>query len=127
MKPFRILYFIAALGMFGSSGANAEIVLDYEDVRRLVTIAYEPVWAIGTGLTATPDDAEAVHRMIRTTLSGLYDVELAEAVRIQYGGSVNATNAKDLFAQPNIYGGLIGGASLRPNDFTAIVKAASAN
>lgn len=99
--------------------------VDADELRRLVTIAYEPVWAIGTGRTATPEDAEAVHLVIRTRLAELYDVELAQAIRIQYGGSVNAQNAKDLFAQPNIDGGLIGGASLKPDDFSAIVKAAA--
>jgi triosephosphate isomerase len=86
-------------------------------------VAYEPVWAIGTGKTATPDQAEAVHRRIRVTLTGLYDETVATATRILYGGSVKPGNAKELFSQPNIDGGLIGGASLDPRDFLAIVEA----
>jgi len=86
-------------------------------------VAYEPVWAIGTGKTATPDEAEAVHRRIRVTLSGLYGEEVALATRILYGGSVKPANAKELFSQANIDGGLIGGASLVAADFLAIVEA----
>ncbi len=89
-----------------------------------VTIAYEPVWAIGTGRTASPEDAQEVHRLIRGTLAELYDAVLADSMRIQYGGSVNARNARDLFAQPDIDGGLIGGASLQSDSFVAIVQAA---
>jgi triosephosphate isomerase len=86
-------------------------------------IAYEPVWAIGTGRTATPDQAEAVHRRIRVTLTDLAGEEAATAVRILYGGSVKPASAPELFAQPNIDGGLIGGASLKAADFLAIVEA----
>jgi len=92
---------------------------------RQVTIAYEPVWAIGTGRTATPDDAEAVHALLRGKLAALYDDSTANSVRIQYGGSVKANNARDLFARPNIDGGLIGGASLKADEFLAIVRAAA--
>jgi triosephosphate isomerase len=94
------------------------------DLRRLV-IAYEPVWAIGTGRTATPEDAQAAHAAIRSTLASLYDDSIAAATRIQYGGSVKASNAPDLFAQPDIDGGLIGGASLQADEFVAIVHAAA--
>ena len=90
-----------------------------------VTIAYEPVWAIGTGLSATPADAEAAHGDIRGKLADLYDDSVANSVRIQYGGSVNANNAGDLFAQPNIDGGLIGGASLKADAFLDIVRDAA--
>ena len=93
-------------------------------VNRLV-LAYEPVWAIGTGKTATPDDAQAVHRKLRQLLSGLYGPEIAARTRIIYGGSVKPSNAAGLFAQPDIDGGLIGGASLKPEDFVGIVKAAA--
>ena len=86
--------------------------------------AYEPVWAIGTGLTATPEQAETVHTSIRRVLRGLYNDKVARAVRIQYGGSVKPENAPDLFNRPDIDGGLIGGASLEPEAFAAIVKAA---
>ena len=87
-----------------------------------VTIAYEPVWAIGTGRTATPEQAEEVHAFIRGLLKELYDEETAQAVVIQYGGSVKPENVKDLMAKENIDGGLIGGASLKADSFEAIVK-----
>jgi triosephosphate isomerase (TIM) len=86
------------------------------------TIAYEPVWAIGTGLTATPQIAQAAHAFIRGLVERLHGV--GEQVRIQYGGSVKPGNAAELFSQPDIDGGLIGGASLAPDDFAAIVSAA---
>ena len=91
-----------------------------------VTIAYEPVWAIGTGKNATPADAQAAHEAIRETLAGAYGQAVAGAVRIQYGGSVKPSNAATLFSQPDIDGGLIGGASLKAEDFLAIVDAAEA-
>lgn len=91
-----------------------------------VIIAYEPVWAIGTGKTATADQAEEVCALIRKVLAELYTSELAQAVTIQYGGSMNAGNAAELLAKENIDGGLIGGASLKPADFTKIVEAAQA-
>ena len=87
-----------------------------------VVIAYEPVWAIGTGKTASPEQAEEVHLFIRTLLTEMYDAATAEKIVIQYGGSMNAANSKDLLAKPNIDGGLIGGASLVPADFSVIVK-----
>ena len=90
-----------------------------------IVIAYEPVWAIGTGKTASSAQAEEVHLFIRTLISELYGSSAAEKVRIQYGGSVKPSNAAELFAMPNIDGGLIGGASLNAGDFAAIVKAAS--
>lgn len=89
-----------------------------------VVIAYEPVWAIGTGLTATPEQAEAVHEVIRRQLSELFSAEVAGQMRIQYGGSVKADNAKELLGQPNIDGALVGGASLKAADFLAIIAAA---
>ena len=87
-----------------------------------VVIAYEPVWAIGTGKTASPEQAEEVHLFIRNLLTEMYDAATAEKIVIQYGGSMNAANSKDLLAKPNIDGGLIGGASLVPADFSVIVK-----
>ncbi len=90
-----------------------------------VTIAYEPVWAIGTGRTATPEDAQDAHKAARAMLSHLFGATIAEATRIQYGGSVKAANAAELFAQPDIDGGLIGGASLKAEEFIGIVEAAS--
>ena len=94
-----------------------------EDMKNVI-IAYEPVWAIGTGLTATPEQAEDACAVIRATLAELYGEEVAEATTIQYGGSMNDANAADLLAKPNIDGGLIGGASLVAKKFTAIVDAA---
>ena len=91
-----------------------------------VTIAYEPVWAIGTGRTATPADAQSAHQAIRVLLGYLFGDRIAQSVRIQYGGSVNASNAAELFAQPDIDGGLIGGASLKADAFIGIVEAATA-
>jgi len=94
------------------------------DMRRTV-IAYEPVWAIGTGKTATPEDAQEVCAAIRGVIASLYDKQTADAVTIQYGGSMNEKNAKELLAQPDIDGGLIGGASLKPDSFAAIINAAN--
>ena len=90
-----------------------------------VIIAYEPVWAIGTGKTATAEQAEEVCAIIRATLSDLYGKAVADAVTVQYGGSMNAGNADELLSKPDVDGGLIGGASLKAPDFAAIVKAAS--
>ncbi len=89
-----------------------------------IVLAYEPVWAIGTGETATPEQAQEMHSHIRSFLSDAYSTEVASKVRILYGGSVKPGNAKDLFANPDIDGGLIGGASLVASDFLAIVAAA---
>ena len=93
-----------------------------EQVAGLV-IAYEPIWAIGTGLAATPADAEEVcGGVVRATVRELYGDAVAEAIRIQYGGSVNAGNAFEIMSQPNVDGGLVGGASLKAADFTQIVR-----
>jgi triosephosphate isomerase len=101
--------------MTGSlAGVSAEQI-------RSVVIAYEPVWAIGTGRNATPGQAEEVHLALRKFLSGRYNKETAEAVRIQYGGSVKPQNARELLAQPNIDGALVGGASLSVDQFMGIV------
>ena len=89
-----------------------------------VIIAYEPVWAIGTGKTATADEADRVNGIIRNVIANLYDKNIAEALTIQYGGSMNAANAAELLSKINVDGGLIGGASLKVADFTAIVNAA---
>jgi triosephosphate isomerase len=89
-----------------------------------VTIAYEPVWAIGTGLTATPQQAQEVHALIRELIGRLYDRELAEECRILYGGSVKPANAAELMAEKDIDGLLVGGASLKADDFVAIIKGA---
>jgi triosephosphate isomerase len=89
-----------------------------------VTIAYEPVWAIGTGVTATPGQAQEVHDFIRKLLDRTYNDQLAEEIRILYGGSVKPSNAAELMGQPDVDGLLVGGASLKADDFLAIVQAA---
>jgi triosephosphate isomerase len=101
------------VGLEGVSSADAE----------RITIAYEPVWAIGTGKTATPEQAQEVHAMIRELLGERLSGELAAAMRIQYGGSVKPNNAADLLGQPDIDGALVGGASLKADDFASIVQA----
>ncbi len=106
-----------------------QIKLDFydvsaEDIKKCV-IAYEPVWAIGTGKTATAEQAEEVCAFIRGKLADLYGNDVAQAVTVQYGGSMNAGNAAELLAKENIDGGLIGGASLKAPDFAEIVKAAT--
>ena len=95
-----------------------------EELGRMI-IAYEPVWAIGTGRTATAGQAGEVCGLIRQVAAGLYGQAAADALPIQYGGSMNANNAAELLAQPDVDGGLIGGASLKAADFAAIVEAAS--
>jgi triosephosphate isomerase len=101
----------------GLDGLSAEKVL-------AVTIAYEPVWAIGTGLTATPDQAQQVHDFIRKLLGQMYDEKTAGEIRILYGGSVKPGNAAELMSQKDIDGVLVGGASLKADDFLAIIQAA---
>lgn len=96
-----------------------------EKLRRCV-IAYEPVWAIGTGVTATSEQAQEVCSHIRSDIRSLYGARVARAVSILYGGSMNAANAAELLAMPDIDGGLIGGAALKPNDFSRIILAATA-
>ncbi|MFZ9933396.1 MAG: triose-phosphate isomerase [Chthoniobacterales bacterium] len=98
--------------------------LDTEEMLDTV-IAYEPVWAIGTGRTASPEQAQEAHAFIRKTLGEIFDATTASKVRIQYGGSVKPDNAKELLHQPDIDGALVGGASLEPRGFAKIVKAAS--
>ena len=92
------------------------------DKARTLVVAYEPVWAIGTGEVATPDDAQEVCGAIRTRLAELYSGDLADGVRILYGGSVKASNVAAIMAQPDVDGALVGGASLDPDEFVAIVR-----
>ncbi len=116
------------------SGITAEIVsmqtkldlagIPAEDLKRVI-IAYEPVWAIGTGLTATPEQADEACGIIRSVVADLYGKAVADELIIQYGGSMNEKNAADLLAKENVDGGLIGGASLVTDKFTAIVSAAN--
>ena len=96
-----------------------------EDKIKKVIIAYEPIWAIGTGKTATPEQAEEVCQSIRAVIRKLYGAKVARAVSILYGGSMNEKNAYELLAQPDIDGGLIGGASLVPEKFVKIIEAAN--
>ena len=98
--------------------------VDKADLAKVI-IAYEPVWAIGTGKTATAEQANEVCSVIRNTVAKIYDQAAADAMTIQYGGSMNAKNAEELLAQPDVDGGLIGGASLKAPDFSVIVNAAS--
>ena len=95
-----------------------------KEMMKKVVIAYEPVWAIGTGRTATSEQAQEVCALIRDGIAGLYDRETADDVTVQYGGSMNAKNAAELLAKPDVDGGLIGGASLKAPDFATIVSAA---
>jgi triosephosphate isomerase len=95
-----------------------------KDQMKKVVIAYEPIWAIGTGKTASPEQAEEIHVYIRNLLSQIYDNETADLVRIQYGGSIKPNNAEELFSKENIDGGLVGGASLQADSLTQIIKAA---
>ncbi|MBF0483622.1 MAG: triose-phosphate isomerase [Candidatus Omnitrophica bacterium] len=95
-----------------------------EDMKKII-IAYEPVWAIGTGKTASPEQAQEVHKFIRDLLVKMYDVGTAQTVRIQYGGSVKSDNARELMSQPDIDGALVGGASLKRDQFVALVQNAN--
>jgi triosephosphate isomerase len=114
------------------SGVHFEVVkkqldeglftLSKEEFKKIV-IAYEPVWAIGTGLTATPDEAQEMHKYIRGLVIGKYGTEIAEELTIQYGGSCKPSNAAEIFSKTDVDGGLIGGASLKSEDFCAIVEA----
>lgn len=115
------------------AGTTAEVIAEQirgslaglsSDQGKNLVIAYEPVWAIGTGKTATPEQAEEVHAQIRGLLAELFDQETADGIRIQYGGSVKPDNAKELLGKPNIDGALVGGASLKADGFAAIIAAA---
>lgn len=99
----------------GLAGVSASELLN-------TVIAYEPVWAIGTGDTATPADAQAMHATIRGTLAELYDQATADQIRIQYGGSVKPDNVDELMSQPDIDGALVGGASLKADSFLRIIQ-----
>ncbi|MEX0312898.1 MAG: triose-phosphate isomerase [Allomuricauda sp.] len=101
---------------------NALFSLDAGAWKNIV-LAYEPVWAIGTGETASPEQAQEMHAFIRKTIAEAYNESVAEAVSILYGGSVKPANASDIFSKPDVDGGLIGGASLKAEDFIAIIKA----
>ena len=103
--------------MYGLSGLSKEEALK-------VTIAYEPVWAIGTGKVATPEDAQQVHQYIRNLLTNLYDKDTGDQIRIQYGGSVKPDNVNGLMSQQDIDGALVGGACLKADSFSQVIKKA---
>lgn len=133
MAGLKVILCIGEVKEQRLSGITDEVVsmqtkLDLEGIdaeqMKNVIIAYEPVWAIGTGLTATPEQADETCGVIRRTLSAMYGEALAQATVIQYGGSMNAGNAAELLAKVNVDGGLIGGASLKAHDFSVIVDAA---
>ena len=96
--------------------------LDKEEFKK-ITVAYEPVWAIGTGKTATPDQAQEIHEFIRNQIKEKFDENVANATTILYGGSCKPSNAKDIFSKKDVDGGLIGGASLKSEDFSKIIDA----
>ena len=103
---------------------TALFTLSADEIKKVV-IAYEPVWAIGTGETATPEQAQEIHKYIRSLIAAKYGQEVADEVSILYGGSVKPDNAKEIFSQPDIDGGLIGGAALKIEDFSKIIEAFS--
>lgn len=116
------------------SGNHEAIVIDQvkkalegfsKDQLKQSVLAYEPIWAIGTGKTATPEQANQMHKVIRKELESIGGSDIAQDFTIQYGGSVNAKNAKELLGQPDIDGALVGGASLKPDDFVTIILAVS--
>ncbi|HVX14716.1 MAG TPA: triose-phosphate isomerase [Pirellulales bacterium] len=111
--------------VIGSQFAGSLAGLTAEQMGRVV-IAYEPVWAIGTGKVATPAQAQEVHLDLRNLIAGRYNADLAQTVRIQYGGSVKPSNASELLSQPDIDGALVGGASLKADDFFGIVAGSKA-
>ena len=96
--------------------------LDVEDFKKII-VAYEPIWAIGTGVTASTEQAQDMHKAIRTAIAAKFGAEVAEEISILYGGSCNPKNASELFANPDVDGGLIGGASLKAEDFIQIINA----
>ncbi|CAM1334914.1 Triosephosphate isomerase [Tenacibaculum aestuariivivum] len=100
---------------------NGLFHLDKEDFSKII-LAYEPVWAIGTGETASPEQAQEMHAFVRENIDKQYGQEVANNVSILYGGSVKPVNAKEIFSKQDVDGGLIGGAALNANDFTAIIK-----
>jgi len=106
----------------GSQLKNALFQLNESQWKHIV-LAYEPVWAIGTGMTASPEQAQEMHLFIRNTIGKAYNDKMAGSVSILYGGSVKPNNAEEIFSKPDVDGGLIGGASLNPQDFVAIIKA----
>jgi triosephosphate isomerase len=112
-KHFDVIREQLTVGLQGISSQNM----------KKIVVAYEPVWAIGTGVTASPDQAQEMHKFIRDLLQELFDGSIAESTTLLYGGSCKPSNAKELFSNPDVDGGLIGGAALNANDFLQIVNA----
>jgi len=104
---------------------NLSLLQVFDEPPKDLILAYEPIWAIGSGQTATPEQAEEIHSFTRENIANKYGSDYAKEIRILYGGSVKPENALELFQQPDIDGGLIGGASLLADDFTKIIKSAS--
>lgn len=113
-QHFNVIFAQLTDGLFHLSASEFENII----------VAYEPVWAIGTGQTATNEQAQEMHKFIREEIERKYDKKVAQATRILYGGSVKASNAKEIFSQPDVDGGLVGGAALIAEDFAKIVEAA---
>lgn len=133
-KGLKVILCVGELLWQREMGVTAELVsmqtkialngVSEEGVKNVI-IAYEPVWAIGTGKTATSDQAQEVCKIIRNTVESIYNKDIADGMTVQYGGSMNAGNADELLSKTDVDGGLIGGASLKAEDFSKIVKAAS--
>ena len=132
-EEFQVVLCVGETLSQREAGKTLEVVLDKvrsgldsvkTEAMEQVVIAYEPVWAIGTGKTATPKDAQSVHKSVREELASMYDEGVATSTRIQYGGSVKPENAKELFACSDIDGALVGGASLSGESFAAIIGVA---
>ena len=120
-EPLEIREANTHIELIGKQIRESLFHLDKEMITKVV-IAYEPVWAIGTGKTATTEQAQEMHAFIRKTLAHHYDFETAESISILYGGSCKPSNAKELFSQPDVDGGLIGGAALQVEDFIALAN-----
>ncbi len=123
-EPLQIREANTHIELIGKQIRESLFHLDKETISKVV-IAYEPVWAIGTGKTATTEQAQEMHAFIRKSIAHQYDFETAESISILYGGSCKPSNAKELFAQPDVDGGLIGGAALQAQDFIAIASSFS--
>ena len=128
----KVIYCCGELLSERESGSHFEVVksqieeslfhLSDEQISKLV-IAYEPVWAIGTGITASSEQAQEMHAYIRLIFTDIYGVDVAQALSILYGGSCNPSNAQEIFSKQDVDGGLIGGASLNANDFSQVINA----